>query len=182
MGNSCTADWSTYHNDVKVIDLRTFKLKETLTVGLNPNALVEEDDKVFLISWGNYVDIGYSLQMIDPAANNKVTELGSATRMCATDDILYLTYSNYTNPTASFFTYNIKTGKMDEASFLKDIPEKLKTSTIYMLEVNDNNGDFYIGTSEYTTNGTIYRFKKDGTFIEQFDAGGMNPNSAIFFN
>ena len=72
----------------------------------------------------------------------------------------YLTYSNYTNPTASFFTYNIKTGKMDEASFLKDIPEKLKTSTIYMLEVNDNNGDFYIGTSEYTTNGTIYRFKK----------------------
>ena len=22
----------------------------------------------------------------------------------------------------------------------------------------------------------------DGTFIEQFDAGGMNPNSAIFFN
>lgn len=182
VANSCTADWSTYHNDVKVIDLRTFKLKETLTVGLNPNALVEEDDKVFLISWGNYVDIGYSLQMIDPAANNKVTELGSATRMCATDDILYLTYSNYTNPTASFFTYNIKTGKMDEASFLKDIPEKLKTSTIYMLEVNDNNGDFYIGTSEYTTNGTIYRFKKDGTFIEQFDAGGMNPNSAIFFN
>lgn len=38
---------------------------------------------------------------------------------------------------------------MDEASFLKDIPEKLKTSTIYMLEVNDNNGDFYIGTSIY---------------------------------
>ena len=71
---------------------------------------------------------------------------------------------------------------MDEASFLKDIPEKLKNSTIYMLEVHDNNGDFYIGTSEYTTNGTIYRFKKDGTFIEQFDAGGMNPNSAIFFN
>ena len=51
-----------------------------------------------------------------------------------------------------------------------------------MLVVNYNNGDFYIGTSEYTTNGTIYRFKKDGTFIEQFDAGGMNPNSAIFFN
>lgn len=47
VANSCTADWSTYHNDVKVIDLRTFKLKETLTVGLNPNALVEEDDKVF---------------------------------------------------------------------------------------------------------------------------------------
>lgn len=182
VANSCTADWSVHHNDVKVIDLRTFKLKETLTVGLNPNTLIEEDDKVFLISWGNYGDVGYSLQMIDPAANNKVTELGSATRMCADDDILYLTYSNYTNPTTSFFTYNIKTGKMDEASFLKDIPEKLKTSTIYMLEVNDNNGDIYIGTTDYTTNGTIYRFKKDGTFVEQFDAGGINPSTAVFFN
>jgi len=39
-----------------------------------------------------------------------------------------------------------------------------------------------ISTSEFTTNGTIYRFKKDGTFIEKFDAGGINPNSAVFFN
>ena len=46
VANSCTADWSTQHTDVKVIDLRTFKLKELLTVGLNPNALIEEDDKV----------------------------------------------------------------------------------------------------------------------------------------
>ena len=51
-----------------------------------------------------------------------------------------------------------------------------------MLKVNDNNGDFYIGTTDYKTNGTIYRFKKDGTFIEKFDAGGISPNSAVFFN
>lgn len=182
VANSCTADWNVYHNEIKVIDLRTFKLKETLTVSLNPNALVEEDDKVFLISWGNFNDIGYSLQMIDPAAGNKVTELGSATRMCTADDTLYLTYSNYTNPTNSFFTYNIKTGKMSDNSFLKDIPEGLKNSTVYMLEVNDYNGDIYIGTTNYQTNGTIYRFKKDGTFVEQFDAGGINPSTAIFFN
>ncbi len=186
VANSCTADWSTYHNDVKVIDLRTFKLKETLTVGLNPNALVEEDDKVFLISWGNYVDIGYSLQMIDPAANNKVTELGSATRMCAANDILYLVNSltdwNTYTTVNTFFTYNIKTGQMNNASFLKDAPAELTSSTLYMLKVNENNGDIYISTSEFTTNGTIYRFKKDGTFIEKFDAGGINPNSAVFFN
>ena len=71
---------------------------------------------------------------------------------------------------------------MSDSSFLKDIPEELKTSTIYMLKVNDNNGDFYIGTTDYKTNGTIYRFKKDGTFIEKFDAGGISPNSAVFFN
>ena len=188
VANSCTADWSTRHTDVKVIDLRTFKLKEQLTVGLNPNALIEEDDKVFLISRGNYGAVGYSLQMLDTAANNKVTELGSATRMCAADDILYLVNSMTdwnTEPYTTvntFFTYNIKTGQMNNASFLKDAPAELASSTLYMLEVNENNGDIYIGTSEFTTNGTIYRFKKDGTFIEKFDAGGINPNSAIFFN
>lgn len=81
-----------------------------------------------------------------------------------------------------FFTYNIKTGQMNNASFLKDAPAELTSSTLYMLEVNENNGDIYISTSEFTTNGTIYRFKKDGTFIEKFDAGGINPNSAVFFN
>ena len=51
-----------------------------------------------------------------------------------------------------------------------------------MLTIDDNNGDIYISTSDFITNGTIYRFKKDGTFIEKFDAGGVNPNSAVFFN
>ena len=182
VANSCTPDYLTYHKEVKVIDLHTFTLKETLTVSDNPNILLEKDDKVFLISRGNYGDVGYSLQMINPADNNKVTELGSATHVCAKGDILYLVYSEYYSATNSFFTYNMKTGKMDSDSFLKDMPKELETTTIYLLAVNDSNGDLYIGTSEYTTNGNIYRFKKDGTFVEKFDAGGINPNSAIFFN
>lgn len=182
VANSCTADY-VYHNEVKVIDLNTFSLKETLTVGLNPNTMIEEEDKIFLISWGNYGNVGYSLQMIDPNNNNQVTVLGEATKMGAGNDMLYLTYSSYTNPETKFFSYNIRTGQMDQASFLKDIPEELKTSTIFMIAVDDEyNGDIYISTTDYKTNGTIYRFKKDGTFVEKFDAGGVSPNSAVFFN
>lgn len=183
VANSCTPDWSAYHKEVKVIDLNTFTLKETLTVDLNPNTLIEEEDKIFLISWGNYVDVGYSLQMIDPNNNNQVTPLGEVTKMGAGNDMLYLTYSSYTNPETKFFSYNIRTGQMDQTSFLKDIPAELKTSTIYMIAVDDEyNGDIYISTTDYKTNGTIYRFKKDGTFVEKFDAGGISPNSAVFFN
>lgn len=179
-------DYAKY-KDIRVIDLSTFKLKETLTVGLNPNTLIEKNGKVFVISWGNYEDVGYSLQMIDPAANNKVTELGVATRMCAYDDVLYLANSitiDWKTHEAinTFFTYNIKTGQMNNTSFLKNAPDKLMSTTLYMLEVNDNNGDIYISTSDSKTNGTIYRFKKDGTFVEKFDAGGINPSTAIFFN
>lgn len=188
VANSCTADY-TYHNDVKVIDLRTFTLKETLQVASNPyTQMLEEDDKVFLISNDYSSAEGYVLQMIDPANNNKVTKIGNATYMAADDDILYLVNSMTdwtTEPYATvnkFFTYNIKTGQMNNTSFLKNAPAELTSSTLYMLEVNDNNGDIYISTSDFKTNGTIYRFKKDGTFIEKFDAGGINPNSAIFFN
>lgn len=187
VANSCTADWKVYHNEIKVIDLRTFKLKETLTVATNPyTEMLEEDDKVFLISNDNSSAEGYVLQMIDPANNNKVTKIGNATFMAANDDVLYLINSitDWKEETTvnTFFTYNIKTGQMNNTSFLKNAPAELASSTLYMLEVNDNNGDIYISTSDYKTNGTIYRFKEDGTFVEQFDAGGINPSTAIFFN
>lgn len=179
---------SVYYTEVKVIDLRTFTLKETLTVASNPNRLMlEDDDKVFLIS-DDYTSMeGYVLQMIDPVNNNKVTKIGIATHMAAKDGVLYLANSittDYTTGEAvnTFSTYNINTGQMNNTSFLKNAPDKLKSTTLYMLEVNDNNGDIYISTSDYKTNGTIYRFKKDGTFVEKFDAGGINPKSAIFFN
>lgn len=176
------------YTEVKVIDLKTFTLEETLTVAPNPNrVMLEEADKIFLISDDYSSTEGYIVQMIDPANNNKVTKIGNATYMAADDDMLYLANSitiNWVTNEAinTFFTYNIKTGQMNNISFLKNAPDKLMSTTLYMLEVNNYNGDIYISATDYKTNGTIYRFKKDGTFVEKFDAGGINPNSAIFFN
>ena len=31
-------------------------------------------------------------------------------------------------------------------------------------------------------NGDIYRFKKDGTFIEKFESGGVSPRAAVFID
>lgn len=187
VANSCTPDWI-LHTEVKVIDLRTFTLKETLTVAANPNKVMfEEDDKVFFISDDYNSAEGYVAQMIDPVKNNKVTKIGTATHIAAKDNMLYLANSvttDYTTGEAvnTFSTYNIKTGQMNNASFLKNAPVELASTSLYMLAVNDNNGDFYISTTDYKTNGDIYRFKKDGTFVEMFDAGGINPSTAVFFN
>lgn len=178
-----------YLTDVFVIDLDSFSLKETLTVAQNPNQLVEEEDKVFLISW-DYSSESYVLQLIDPANNNKVSKLGYATNMAVGDNILYLVdsrtdYSNWpeTATVNTFSSYNIKTGTMNSTSFLKNAPEELNNTSIYMMKVNPNNGDIYIATTFYSSsNGNVYRFKKDGTFIEKFDCGGQNPKAAVFFN
>lgn len=75
----------------------------------------------------------------------------------------------------------LKTNKKEETSFLQ-MPEELKTRIFYMLSINPENGDFYVGTTDYNTNGDIYRFKKDGTFIEKFESGGVSPRAAVFID
>ena len=110
--------------------------------------------------------------------------------MAVGDNILYLVdsrtdYSNWpeTATVNTFSSYNIKTGTMNSTSFLKNAPEELNNTSIYMMKVNPNNGDIYIATTFYSSsNGNVYRFKKDGTFIEKFDCGGQNPKAAVFFN
>ncbi len=175
-----------YKKEVKVIDLKTFSLKETLTVAQNPNKLVEEDDNVFLISW-DYFDESYVLQRIEPKSNNKVSKIGYATDMAAGDDVIYLVDSrtdwSTRTTTNTFSYYDINAGRLVGTSFLKDAPAELTSKSISMMAVSEENGDIYIGTTVWAEgNGTMYRFRKDGTFVEKFDCGGQNPKTAVFFN
>ena len=128
--------------------------------------------------------------MIDSKNNNKVTNLGYATHVAVENDKLYcvdsrVDYSNWPETAAvnTFYTYDVKLGTKSSGSFLKNAPEELSTAVIYMITVNDSNGDIYIGTTGHSNvNGDIYRFRNDGTYMEKFDCGGQNPNSAVFFN
>ncbi|MBD5356069.1 MAG: hypothetical protein HDR88_03570 [Bacteroides sp.] len=175
-----------YLDEMFVIDLKTFKLSETLTVCTNPNMVVEEDDKIFVIGNGNYADKGYELQMIDPKQNNKITSLAVATNMAVGNDKVYLVnsvtdWSTYTT-TNTFFYYDIKASRLVESSFMKDAPAELASASIYMMTVDDETGDIYIGTSDYVSNGDIYRFKRDGSYVTKFDSGGINPFKAVFLD
>ena len=107
--------------------------------------------------------------------------------MAASENTLYLInsdtdYSSYPYTTVNtFFTYNISTKQLSEVNFLKNAPEELSSASIYVMEINEKNGDIYIGTTHYVDgNGDIYRFKKDGTFVEKFDCGGQNTNNIVF--
>ncbi|MDE6268158.1 MAG: hypothetical protein K2M04_03650 [Muribaculaceae bacterium] len=176
-----------YTTDVFVMDLRTLEVKSTLTVSPNPNLLMEESDKVFLISWTNYYDKGYCFQMIDPAKNNAVTELATATHMAAGDDVVYLAnsetdWSTY-ETTNTYFSYDIKAGRINNTSFLKNAPAEVTSGHLYMMTVDDKNGDIYIGMTHYAdANGDIYRFKRDGSYVGKIDSGGQNPRAAVFID
>lgn len=115
VANSYTYNGSQYiyHTEVPVIDLKTFTLKETLTVAQNPNMMVEDDDYICLISW-DYSAESYVLQLIEPNAGNRVTRLGYATHVAMENGTVYVidsrvNYDNWPETSAdnSFYTYNI---------------------------------------------------------------------------
>lgn len=174
-------------NTVSVIDLRTFEVIKTVEVVVNPNYLAEAEGHVYVISYGNYGNIPYTLSRINTRSYG-VEEITTATLMAEHDDILYLAnsqtdWSTYTT-TTTFFTYDAKRGVLNNTSFLKDSPKarELATKSVRMMEIDPNNGDIYIGVSDYNNNGDVYRFTKTGEFVREITTGSLNPNNMVFFD
>lgn len=179
-------------NTVSVIDLATFKVAQTLTIFENPQRIVECNDRLFVQGYGStdYQNYTYPVAMLNPTASSGTAcqEIGQATHMATYGNTLYLAYS-YTDwttyvTTNTFWSYNTATGKRSDVSFLKNAPEELSSASIYMLEVNPENGDIYVGIAYYSTSGKgdVYRFSSDGTFIESFETGGQGPVDMAFLD
>ena len=187
VSNSYTVDGSNnwiYNKEVFVIDAKTMTLEKTINVVDNPTKLYEIDDKIYLISQGNYYDVAGALQVIDPKTITSNVILNDVTKITeGNDGLIYgirSTYDENWQLSNSFFTYNPSNGSINETSFLKDAPSSFATDAIYLMEVDEETGFIYVGTSDYTTNGTIYQFDKGGKLVQSFDSGGINPSAMIF--
>ena len=189
VANSYTVDGSNnwiYNKEVFVINAKTMTLEKSIDVVDNPTKLYEIDGKIYLISQGNYADVAGALQVIDPKTGTSKTILNDVTKITeGNNDLIYGICANYDanwQLTNSFFTYNPSTGAISETSFLQDAPSSFSTAAIYLLEVDEETGFIYVGTSDYTTNGTIYQFDKGGKLVKSFDSGGINPSAMVFIN
>lgn len=176
-----------YHDQVLVYSARDLSQLATVTVGVNPNKIVEEDDRLFVMCLGNYADKGYTAYMIDADNGNKVTLIGDSTEVATYDDKAFFVNSitdwlTYTT-TNTFFSYDIKTGRTDNSSFLKGAPAELSSATISMVSINPDNGDIFIGVSYYaSSNGDLYRFDRLGNYLGKLSSGGQHPVSAVYFD
>ena len=175
-----------YNKEVFVIDAKTMTQEKTIEVVENPTKIYEINDKIYLISAGNYEDVPGALQIIDTQNNIVRTILNDVTKITeGHNGVIYgvrSTYDENWQPTNSFFLYSPKADEVSHTSFLKDAPSSLATDIIYMLEVDEETGFIYVGTSDYTTNGTIYQFDQSGKFVQSFDSGGINPSAMVFMD
>lgn len=170
-------------NTVSVIDLTSFAKEKDITVVTNPNNLLTVNNNIYLLSWGKWTNVlgeGYTFQHIQ--ADGSVKQIAVASKFAAYGDVIYLIYSSWSAGLDRhiFSTYNTKTGKLTEGSFLKNAPESLLVSTIYGFGIDPQTGEFYLSTSDYKNIGDVYRFKADGTFLEKFECGGLNPSKFVF--
>lgn len=179
-----------YDNTVTMIDVATFDSIGSITVEWNPQQLVVAGDSVYLLANGQYDEnwnCDYPLQSIRVEERTART-IGNATRAVAYDGTLYLCNSKTDWATYqtvnTFFTYDVETATMNDDSFLQGDIEEVASNSVYMMEVNPKNGEFYIGLSgnKFVSSGMIHRYSNDGTPIHRFDVQGANPSQAAFLN
>ena len=175
-----------YDNRLSTIDLNSFAEAEHVEIMTNPQRIIEVDDHIFIQGYGAAYPEPYTypVQLYD-REKKTVTTIGKGTHMATYGDKLYVAYcstADWVNYTTTFYTYNTRTGQTSEASFLKDAPDEVIGGNVYMLEVNPENGDIYVGITHYAAgDGDIYRFAADGTFLSSFESGGQGPNNMVFF-
>ena len=177
-----------YDNTITIIDMQTFDSTATITVAWNPQQFVVSGDSVFLLANGQYDadwNCDYPVQSINVAERTART-IAHATNAVSYDGTLYLSnsvtdWSTYATINY-FFTYDVESATLNDASFLQGDTEEVSSNRIYMMELNPSNGELYIGLSgnKFVSSGMIHRYSLNGELIHRFDAQGANPNQAIF--
>lgn len=179
-----------YDNTVTMIDVATFDSIGSITVEWNPQQFVLSGDSVYLLANGQYDEYwncDYPVQSIDVVGREART-IGNATRAVAYDGTLYLCHSTTDWSTYetvnTFFTYDVERATIDTTSFLQGDVEEVTSNSVYMMEVNPENGEFYIGLSgnKFVSSGMMHRYSNDGRLIHRFDVQGANPSQAAFLN
>lgn len=174
VANSGGLNSPTYNNTISVIDLETFTLSKNITVALNPCVVQSYDNKfVYVASRGNYGNIPYAFQKIDAQTDELVKDYNlQVLEFTIFDHYAYL--YNYDFNTSSSW---IKVLDLQNDLFVKEnfITDGTNIATPYNITINPLNQDVYIADAgNFTINGTIYCFSKEGKKKYCFEAG-INP-------
>lgn len=164
-----------YDDKVYVIDLATFTVSGSVTVGINPQqAKVIDDGRVIVNYTGNYGDVPGGTAIID-VATLAVTQTGQPmASMCVYGGKVYgysTAYDADWNPTAEYVCYDPATATATP------ILEGCSVTRPYSINVFGDN--IYLTTDgNYTANGDVVCLAMDGTQHWQCEAG-MLPSKVV---
>lgn len=170
-----------YDNTVSVID-PDLTVKKDITVVTNPSVLkTDKYNNLFLVSWGNYENIPYSLQQIN-TTTDVVSELKQGVYNIFPDgNKLYLLNKQYDpvtyKPTSTITYYDISKKEFVNKSFITD---GTTIADINTVAFNSTTGDIFVGAADGSNNGDVYIFSADGKKKTQFETGSAYPMTLLF--
>lgn len=181
VANSGGLNAPNYGTTISVINLNTFAVEKEITVSANPCIVQSYNNQyVYVCSRGNYGNIPYSFQKID--ANNDVVVKDyqlEVLNMAIYDHYAYLYNYDYSSSASWIKVLDLNTDMITKENFITD---GTNIQTPYGITVNALNGDVYIADAyNFTVNGDVYCFDKDGKKKFSF-AAGLNPGNLLIKN
>ncbi|HTJ48016.1 MAG TPA: YncE family protein [Cyclobacteriaceae bacterium] len=169
---------NSFSNTVAVIDPAKNKLIKTIEVADSPGAFVlDSSNKLWVICGGSYEGNNGALYRIDPSTN-------------ATDSHINLgmnvTAKMVTNKAKNTLFYFAGTSVYSLSITASEAPANALVSEqnateFYGIGFDTKNDILYVcDDNGFTANGTVFRYKSDGTVIDNFSSDGIGPNGLIF--
>lgn len=179
VANSGGLNAPNYGHTVSVIDLNTFIIIKNIEVVSNPTVLMSDDyGDVYLVSRGNYGTIPYTFQRIDTQQDKVVQTFDwHVLDFTISGQYAYLYNYDYSTHQSWIKVMDVTTENIVRDNFITD---NTKIETPYNITVNPLNGDVYITDADnFTVNGDVYCFSKDGKKKFSFSTG-LNPGAIVF--
>ena len=163
-------------NRLSIVDLSSFSLKKHIESEYgNYQDVAVVGNNVYV----TYYTPSYAIETLSVDIENGTIKPAVAASKIATDGSSLFCVNTTTADWKTFTTSFFKLGSTDSFLDLTSTPE-LTSANVYMFEIDPDTKDFYIGTTDFATNGIVYRFDKTGKFVAKFETSGINPNHAAF--
>lgn len=173
------------NNTVSVVDPQLTS-KTDIEVVTNPIELKKDkNNNLYLVSWGNFVDIPNALQQINTSTHEvTVLDQGRSFSIFPIDNKLWILNKGYDPdnnwaPYSSLLYYDINNKKIVEESFITDGTSYADISFVTREPVS---GDYYVLVANSTNNGDLCIFSSDGKFKSKHDTGSSWPIGVFFFD
>jgi len=180
VANSGGLDYPNYNNTVSVINLSSFQVFKTITVGTGP-VIVKTDyhGNVYVALRGNYIDIPPAFQKINTQTDEMVKDYQlQVIGFDISGNEAYIYHYDFYNYTSWIKILDLVSGNIIKENFITD---DTKIKTPYGIIVDPKTGDVYItDAGDFRSNGDVYCFNKSGRKKFQFEAG-INPSGNIVF-
>jgi len=176
VANSGGLSYPNYDTTVSVIDLSSGTVTKTLTVAANPqNVGTDNNGNVYVLSAGNYNDVGPSLAVIDDNAD----VVKSQTNFDGSNMVIQGSNAYFITSTNTIKVYNLKSQSVTTSNFITD---GTSITTPYSIAVDGTTGEVFVtDAKDYKSAGSVYAFDKTGK-KEYAITVGINPGKIALLN